>query len=173
YIDSLWLDEKVLSDILRFANSGFPVCLKKNPSQAGVNKTRSFKKKLTGLISLPNVSSEFHTVFKQDPIIALDDESVSHGHIDFWCRVDGDSLLIFFANPKSSKITYPMPYGGSFTTETVSIPVEINFGKIAIATTLTFEPYQSILLEISPDGSVVNHTIEFTPKTPVTDLTRN
>jgi hypothetical protein len=80
--------------------------------------------------------------------------------------VDGDRHYFFFAHPKSSEVTYPMEYGQSYMTETISYSVVVNIKGMEIPVNLVFKPYQSILVEITESGETKFHDIEFEPSTP-------
>jgi hypothetical protein len=159
-VDVEWLDEESLTEILRLAHRGLPICLKRKPSQPGKMKTESFEQKLEKLAAFPNVADRLDAMKFRLPLVA--GQTIP----DFWCRVEGDTHIIFFANPKSKGLRYPMSYGQSRSDETMSIPVEINTGRKTVRTTLVFEPYQSVLLEISGDGRVTAQDIRYEPKRP-------
>ena len=83
-----------------------------------------------------------------------------------WCRKDGETLYVFFPNPKADRIKFPMGYGQSFETETKRAQVNLNFGVKSYMLDLTFEPYQSLLYKIEK-GKIEKIDIGFVPKTPV------
>ena len=163
YVNSKWLDETVLDDLLRLALAGLPTCLKQMPRQPGKMKSESYGGKLAKLIDLPNVSGDFGKLRIGEPLLK------GNRIPEYWSRVDGESLIFFFANPKSKGLKYPMSYGQSFCEETIQIPIEINSGARREKVELVFEPYQSVLFEIGPEGSIRFHDIKFMPKTPITE----
>jgi len=161
YLDVDWLDEDVLDDLLRLAHEGLPICLKRRPRQPGREKTGSFEAKLAELMSLPSVTAGLGSIPCGPPIVSGDPMP------EYWCRADGDRHFIFFANPLSREATYPMRYGQSLSTDTVTVPVRISLSdKCVVTVDLVFEPYQSILMEIEPDGKVRRHDITFAPRPP-------
>lgn len=147
YINVEWLDEESLNDILRLAQKGLPLCVVRKPSQPGRVKTDSYFDKLGRLFSLSSVSSDLSSALNFPPVVTGDSTP------DFWCRTDADSLIIFFANPSSKDLRYPLSYGQSESSVTTTIPVEVNFAGKSMKRDLTFEPNQSLLLEIHKSGS--------------------
>jgi hypothetical protein len=84
---------------------------------------------------------------------------------DHWCRVDRESLYIYFQNPKADNIKFPLEYGESLETENKVIKLTIQYeGKIYVLD-LVFEPYQSLLYKIK-NGNIEQIDIEFIPETP-------
>ncbi|MBI4712441.1 MAG: hypothetical protein HY762_03940, partial [Planctomycetes bacterium] len=113
------------------------------------------------LLALPNVSSSFKKIAVNPPL-------VQGNHLpDFWCRVSGRDYYIFLANPKSQNLTYPLKYGQSYNTKTFRIPVRIWHAGKSKPLTLEFEPYQSILLKVSPGPRIKQIDIKFIPEIPV------
>jgi hypothetical protein len=83
-----------------------------------------------------------------------------------WCRIDNDVLYIYFPNPKSDRLKFPLSYGQSLNSETKNIDIKINHDKKTYKVTLKFEPYQSLLYKIEK-GKIEQIDIKFIPKTPV------
>jgi hypothetical protein len=162
YIDVEWLDLQALRRILVLARDGLPVCLKREPSQPGRVKHPDFDEVLAELISLPNVSDDFARVAVNPPLVEGEDLP------EFFCRVVGDELLIFFAHPLSKSVSYPLRYGQSFCETSSELPVKLNFKGRSVEVTLTFEPCQSLLLRLGPGMNPAFEDIRFTPRTPQT-----
>jgi hypothetical protein len=168
YVTVEHLDAELLGVILGLARQGLPVCLKQQPVQAGRVKSEAFARDLAALNALPSVSPDFARVAPGKPL--MEGEELP----DFWCRVDGDRYRIFFANPLTKGVTYPLRYGQSFAEHDLQVPVKINMDSASVATTLVFKPYQSLLVEVDSRGKLRRQDIEFKPKPPrsaVTDQT--
>jgi hypothetical protein len=161
YLDVHYLDMETLEIIYNLAKKGLPVFIKNQPDQAGYLKSVDFEKTLQQLLALPNATHVLSEVLPSVPLVKGNDLP------EFWCRTDGKSAFIFFANPLAKGLKYPLSYGQSLQTEDIFTEVEINFGGRAFHVQLRFEPYQSILLKIDPDGSYDFMDIGFVPKTPV------
>jgi len=160
YVDVEWLDREALSHILRLAQQGLPIFMKRKPVQPGFIKNESYEKDLRRLFNIKNVKT---TLQKQIARLLL----VEGGDIpEFWCRVDGDDAFIFFAHPKTKEITYPMRYGYSYCTETRELTMAVNFSGKKIEFKLVFEPYQSILVRIDKAGNLDFEDIYFKPEIP-------
>ena len=109
---------------------------------------------------MKNVKREFNLITKNKPLVA--GENIP----GFWCRINGNSAKIFFANPRSKKLTYPVSYGQSFQDKVISRKIIINFKNKSYPVTLNFEPYQSIMITINEKGKLTFDDIKFIPKIP-------
>jgi len=86
---------------------------------------------------------------------------------DFRCRQTTEGLYIFFANPKSKNLKFPLEYGQSFSDKNEKCDIVISIEDFEIPVTLSFEPYQSILLKVDNSGNVSYEDISFIPETPL------
>ena len=159
YVDAKNLDMETIKTIYKLAKDGLPVCLKQLPKQSGYVKSQEFETILGKIKSLPNVVNEF-TSLRLNHLITGDYVS------DYWCRTDGKSLVMFFANPKAEGLVYPVAYGQSYQENTITKKVNINFKGKNVPVELKFEPYQSIILLIDEKGNTKFEVIKFVPKKP-------
>jgi len=162
YVYVNWLDREALVEILRLAKKGLPICLINQPKEPGKIKHPDYNKMVDALMKLKNVSSDFPKTAVNPPLI------IGEHLPDYWCRVDGDEMYIFFAHPRAQNLTYPMPYGHSHTKEAIKKTIAINIGDSFKYTDLVFAPYKSILLHITKKGEIKNIDIKFVPQTPRT-----
>ena len=162
YIDVDYMDIRALERVVSLAKQGLPVCLKKAPSQPGKNKSPQFLELIAKLVKLPNVSSHFEDIVQHPPLIT--GEFIP----EYWCRVlkDGTKRL-FLAQSKSKELKYPVYSGQSMMEDSEFINISISNDGIQIDTRLEFKPYQSLLLELRPGGSLSQKDIYFVPKDPV------
>ena len=86
--------------------------------------------------------------------------------VDYWCRETSDALYVFFANPRSRNLKFPLEYGQSRNEQKENLTVTVNFRGRTIPVALEFDPYQSLLLKID-NGKASFIDIRFTPKAPV------
>ena len=157
YIDVEWLDEEALDEILRLASCGLPVFIKRFPKNPGFRAKSQYDRKVYELVSLDNVTD----FIRSDPVVEGDNIP------EFWLRVTDDDAMIFFANPKSKELRYPMKYGQSFCEETEEVMVKINlFGK-KIQKVLIFLPYRSICLNLFKDAKISYTEKDFVPSIPL------
>jgi len=158
YINVKWIDKEALSQILRLAKQGLPVCLKHRPKKPGLVKALTYNKTVSELMLLENVSSDFSKISVNPPLVK------GQKLPDFWCRTSGKDYHIFFAHPMSKDLHYPLAYGHSFTNKKIkrSVAIRINHGYKKAC--LIFNPYQSILLKISGNGSIKPTDISFLPR---------
>jgi len=160
YIDVEYIDYNYLKAIYGIAKKGFPVCIKRKPIEPGFMKHNDYNAIVENLYRLPNVSPDFIKVNKSKPLIT--GEMIP----GYWCRKTNDAYYIFFANPKSANLKYPLSYGQSKTSETVERKIKINYSGQVFDVKLKFKPYQSLLFKVSNDG-VENLDIKFNPMEPV------
>ena len=138
YVDVEYLDYASLRSIVRLAREGLPVVLARRPEEPGVNKHSDYAALLA---QLPSVE-----VLPGRPLIEGEDIP------DFWCREDGDTLFLFFANPLSENVSYPMEYGYALRDTGSRRDIVINHHGRSEAYILDFRPGESILLEVFPKG---------------------
>ncbi|MBC8435927.1 MAG: hypothetical protein H8D88_00025 [Bacteroidetes bacterium] len=162
YIDVEYMEFESLRWIFLLAQNGLPVCLKRDPVEPGTILSPQYLQGLEALKSLPNVSTNLQEIITEPALITGDDLP------EFWCRKTPDALYIFFANPKTMDLAFPLQYGQSFSEETVQRVVTINYQGLSVKTTLTFEPYQSLLIKVNSSGEIEPVNINFTPSPPVT-----
>jgi hypothetical protein len=156
YIDVEYVDLKNLAEILRLANEGVQICLKRKPIQPGKQKSPGYKKMAEELFLLPNVSTKFSDILIEKPLIE------GSNLPDFWCRQFTDELIIFFAHPHSKGLTYPMNYGHSLKQEKFSSDIRINLSNVSVLYHLEIEPFQSKLIRINKfTGSTIEENTHF------------
>lgn len=162
YIDVKYLDIRALKRILFFAQSGFPVCLKRDPIQPGFNKSLEFIKMLTQLQNLHNVSSDFEQIWNSKPLLSGDQLP------EYWARVSvqGDTYL-FLAQPKSKSLMYPIYSGQSFANNCEKRKLNICVNGIQKKYKVKFRPYESVILKISEDGEISQVKIDYLPNDPI------
>jgi hypothetical protein len=161
YADVKYMDIRSLKAILKFAKEGLPVYLKQIPEEPGLNKTvPEYKYLCFELMTYDNVKiyEEFNNII---PLIS------GKNLPDFRCRQTGEGLYIFFANPKSKGLKFPLEYGQSYCNKNEACDIVISTGDFNIPVTLNFEPYQSILLKLDNSGKISFEDICFTPKEPL------
>ena len=71
---------------------------------------------------------------------------------DFWVREEGDTYYIFFANPLTQNISYPLDYCYAFTDKGSVRDIVVNHHGKSERCTLRFHPMESILLEVTKRG---------------------
>ncbi len=159
YLNTEFLDIEALQSIRTLAKSGLKIILKQIPKEPGFKKNnQEYFKLIRELTSLKNVQSEISDINK-----------LVTGNIDFdyWCRETEKGLTIFFANPKSEGLKFPIEYGQSLTDEKQIREVIITYKNKSYPVTLEFSPYQSLLIHIPEDGQPYFEDISFIPETPV------
>ncbi len=158
YVDVKYLDFKALKKISSLAESGLKIILKAEPKEPGAVLHADYSLLAEKLKKSKNVTS----VIPQNLTPFISGNKVTR----HWCRKDGETLYVFFPNPKADRIKFPMGYGQSLETETKHALVNLNFGAKSYELNLTFEPYQSLLYKIEK-GKIEKIEIGFVPKTPV------
>ena len=161
YIDVEFLDLAALRRIVQLAVSGLPVVLKRLPRQPGRNASLLYPGLLRKLLSLTCVKRSMPSTSDVEPLV--EGERLP----DFWCKRDSEGYSIFFANPASRRLTFPIGYGQGLDQTTDSIGVTLHIDGESIPLMLEFKPYQSLLVRIDLDHRITFPDIWFMPKTPV------
>ena len=156
YIDVEYMDKRALLEVLRLAMSGFPICMVRNPKEPGRMKHNDYAEILQMIRARSNVSNDI-SIIKDKPLI--EGENLP----DFWCRKDGGTYYVFFANPMTQTISYPLPYCYAFTDKGSERHIIVNHHGRSEQYTLQFEPMQSILLKINRLG-IKQIDIKYVPK---------
>ncbi len=163
YVDVNFMDKEALKTILKLAKEGLPVCLKRTPEEPGFKKDEDYEALVDKLRQMPGVSNTFAGCIKVLPLIQGENLP------EFWCRTDGTTSIIFFANPGSKDLAYPITYGQSLQDSAIIQKVVINFNGKSTPVVLKFETYQSLLLVIDESGNMKFEDVTFTPKRPETE----
>jgi hypothetical protein len=158
YMNSEYLDYKVLKRLNQLARQGLTIILKKEPKEPGAVTHRDYAELVEKLKKSKNVIN--HLPSDITPFISGD---IIPNH---WCRKDGKTLYAFFPNPKSNRLKFPLEYGQSLETETKTRQIKINYNGDVYDLTLEFKPYQSLLYKIE-NGKIEQIDITFVPETPV------
>jgi hypothetical protein len=158
YLDAEYVSYSSLQRIAELAGEGLPVIIKKIPKEPGTIKHPEYPELLEKMSKSKRISSGI--TGSLTPFIS------SNSVPKHWCRIDGDSLYIFFPNPESDWLKFPLEYGQSFSTDTIQKKVTIQYLGKQISLDLRFEPYQSLLFKIV-SGEAQEIDISFIPKTPV------
>ncbi len=148
----------MLKRLLELAGDGLKIIMKKKPEEPGAILHPDYLKMVETLGNSENVSSDIPPNLK--PFLT-GSEIPCH-----WCREDKETLYIFFPDPKSDRIKFPLEYGQSLNNQTSSTRITVNWQGQEIPLTLKFEPYQSLLYKIE-NGKAEQIDIKFIPKTPV------
>ena len=158
YIKAEYIDYKSIKQILKLAKAGLTIILKNDPKEPGAISHPDYINLVEQLKELKNVTTQIPKNFT--PFIT---GSKVPRH---WCRIDGESLYIFFPNPKADRIKFPLEYGQALETETKTMPVKLNYAYKKFNLELNFEPYQSLMYKIEK-GKIEKINIKFVPKTPI------
>jgi hypothetical protein len=158
YVDAQYLEYRVVRRLSELAGMGFRIILKKDPVEPGTllhsdypHIVNDLRKSKSVSVRLPENLAPFIT------------GSIIPRH---WCRKDGNALYIFFADPNSDMLKFPIGYGQSVERETQKASVKVSYLGKTFTAELAFEPYQSLLFRIN-EGKIEKLDISFVPKEPV------
>ena len=156
YIDVEYMEQDALAEVLRLAKEGLPVCMVRDPKEPGRVKHSDYNETVKQIRALPNVSRDA-SIINAKPLIEGDNLP------DFWCRKDGNAYYVFFANPMTQTISYPLSYCYAFTDKGTTRHITVNHHGKSEHYTLEFNPMQSLMLKIDRRGI---HPIDlgFTPQ---------
>lgn len=156
YVDAKYVEYNVVKQLLKLSKEGFPIILKQKPSEPGINKHKDYNDLVLEILDHENVYSS----------VPKDFNSLISGEFipPYWCRKEGKDLIIFFANPDSEGLKFPVEYGQSYNNKTKSINIEVNYEGDIFPLKLEFKPYQSLLYRIG--NSIEKIDISFVPEEP-------
>jgi hypothetical protein len=157
YLNADYMDYRTVKRITELAAAGLTIILKKDPLQPGAVQRDDYSKLIRQIRNSKNVS--YAIPASLTPFIT--GTSVPR----HWCRRDGETIYIFFPDPKADRIKFPLEYGQSLETETRQMQVSVHDKGKSYNLSLTFKPYQSLLYKIE-DGKIDNINIDFMPKVP-------
>jgi hypothetical protein len=158
YVDAKYLDTKVVERLYELAKEGLKIILKQKPENPSAKQSgKHYHVKLELLESHKNVISELPTNIV--PFIKGNNIPIH------WGRKDVNTLYIFFPNPKSKRLKFPLEYGQALNTKTEIFDIIINYEGMIYNQKLVFEPYQSLLYKLE-NGKLEPIDITFIPKTP-------
>ena len=156
YVDCAWIDLEAIVEIRRLAEAGLPIVLRQRPAQPGRNKDELFYGHLKALDSLSNVVPHLSDL-SLSPLVAGPELPW------YWARQDSRELFIFFANPATKEIRFPMRLGQALTLHTFEAQVVVHYSGHRIPCGLRFQPWQSLLLRFDQNGSFEQIDIAYTP----------
>jgi hypothetical protein len=155
-IDVDWLDGDALAEIVRLAQAGLRVVLGRTPQSPGRHARADYQTLLDVLQACQTVSRRLDHA-GVTPLVTSDDLP------PFWSRKSAQALYLFFAHPKVRELRYPMRYGQSLCRERVIQRVSVDSAGLSHAFDLVFEPYQSLLVRVSPTDGVQFMDIFYQP----------
>ncbi|MFN8280431.1 MAG: glycosyl hydrolase [Saprospiraceae bacterium] len=162
YIDVQYMDIRALKRLCALAKEGLKICLKRSPRQPGFIKSKDYSALLHLLKSYTNVSEQFSQIIDHPPLIKADSLP------EYWCRVTSNGTkYLFLAQWPSKNLEYPVYSGQSFASRTQKVSFQIYSNGRTMNVPVEFQPYQSVMLKISPKGNVEFVDIHFRPKDPV------
>jgi len=160
YVDVEWLDASALRDILRLGKQRLPVVLRRPPVEPGRVKHEQYESDLRELLSLANVRTD--TPQSAAPLLS---SSLPPSLPEYWCRVDSDEHILFFAHPASRNVHYPLRYGQSREAQATSLKLKLMGQDV----TLDFPAYGSLIVRVSKSGKVRVVTPDYVPPAPRAD----
>ncbi len=157
FIDAVYLERDVLATLSDLAEQGLKIHLTATPVEPGRIRSRDYELLLSAFLSMPCVRVDGDAVPDHPPLVEGTDLP------EFRARAEGDTLWIFFANPLTRLVRYPLPYGISRTARGETMRIRVNHAGRSTDLTLSFEPGQSLLLEIDGNGAARFHDIGYDP----------
>jgi hypothetical protein len=162
YIDVNYLDIRALKKVLQLAKQGLRVCIKQLPIQPGKSKSQEFSTMLGQLLALSNVSENFTKLIDHPALIQGDSLP------EYWCRTTNDGTkYLFLAQWASKNLQYPVYSGQSLVSESKTMEFGLYVNGKSQKIKVEFKPYQSVMLEIAPNGKINFMDISFLPKIPI------
>jgi hypothetical protein len=157
YIDVEFLDYKTLDRVVQLAGKGLRIILKRDPAEPGTIRHEDYPSLIRQLQNMDNISIDLPS--ELNPFIRGADIP------RHWCRMDGETLYVFFPNPKSDHLKFPLEYGQSLESESREMDLALDWLGKNVDLCLVFRPYQSLLYKIEY-GKAEPIDIEFIPVNP-------
>jgi hypothetical protein len=158
YFNSKYLDYKVIKLLSELTDHGLKVVLRQIPSEPGTVRHSDYDSIVERIkASRPRIGDLPENF---SPFLSGTDLP------RHWVRKEGKTIYVFFPNPKSDRLKFPLSYGQSFETADKMMNVILNLEGIKYPLELRFRPYQSLLYRIE-NGKAEAVDIEFDPKIPV------
>lgn len=159
YIDSKYVDYKVIKRVYELARQGLRVILRQQPEEPGFVKHEDYMLLVDAIKAVAD--SDISSLSTElSPFI---DGAEIPAH---WCRNDGDTLYVFFPHRNSRNLEFPIQYGQSLDNESYSLRVKLSYEGQSYQINLNFKPYQSLLYKLH-EGVAEEIDIEFVPEAPV------
>jgi hypothetical protein len=158
FVDAKYLDYKVIKRLIQLADEGLNIVMKKLPKNPSAVFYKDYDKEVLKLFQSKSLMGFMRPEI--NPLIS-GNEIPRH-----WCRIDNDVLYIYFPNPKSDRLKFPLSYGQSLNSDTKFIDIKINYEKKTYKVTLKFEPYQSLLYKIEKE-KIEQIDIKYVPNKPI------
>ncbi len=150
HVDSEYIDSDTLRDILRLAEAGVHVVLKREAREPGTKRDPQFAELVARLGASPGCCNSFGGLRGLAPILSSPDEpgKPKVGLPPFWVRRDGDEFILFIAHPASRGVGYPLRW--AYAEEAVAMEMEckINLGGTSFRRKLSFDRAGSLLFHI-------------------------
>jgi len=127
YCDSEWMSYNSVCKLEELVKSGAPVIFNRWPKEPGYVQHDDYLNSL-GVIQ----RAMFHTLDDVRPLVS------SPVPIDFWCRMDGDTMICLFCHPQVRNLGYPLPYRFADSVEPTSLEVTVHADGIQIPLLLEF-----------------------------------
>jgi len=162
HIAATYVESDALDAILRLARAGLPVALVRDPREPGHVPSGDYAERVAALRSLPNVDRSFLRIAPRPPLVKPLDDGPP---LEYWCRREGDTYTLFFANPTAYALTFPLDYERALTSVREKRSIVLHVSGVEHAFELDFLPGQSILLEVDAAG-VRELGAEFVPLGP-------
>ena len=145
FVDVNYLDGDALYEIHRLAELGLRIVMPRCPAPPG-NATRSdYTELLDSLCRLPTVVKSISSLTISPIVEGLDLPA-------FWPRRTQECLYLFFANPATRNVHYPITFRQSYNHPAATRTLRIHAFEKTHRVTLSFAPHQSLLLRISKNN---------------------
>ena len=153
YCDVEYMEMSALKEIIRLAEAGLPVIMGRMPKEPGKVTHEEYN----------DLLAQFSAINTSHSSLPVPNFIEGENLPDFWIRKDNETYYVFFANPMTQTIEYPLDYCYAFTDPGSTCDIIINHHGKSEPFTLNFKPTESLLLMIEPTG-IQQIDLGFTPK---------
>ncbi|MBL0174040.1 MAG: hypothetical protein IPP94_02040 [Ignavibacteria bacterium] len=157
-VDAQYLAPAALRAMIGLASRGARIVLRRDTRCPGRFAETAYASLLRKLRSFPTVANTMSALTLPMPLLTGEDIP------EYWARASQTGISIFFANPASRTVKYPMPYDGAGALPAVERVVRVHAAGRSQKVTLRFENNQSLLLEVGTDGTLRFVDIAYAPE---------
>ncbi len=145
YCDARWMQLEYLKKICALFKEGAPIIFKQLPKECGFIKHAEYETLLEGIKSCPQKNLDMFA-----PVLS------SEIPLDFWCRRDDETYLLFISHPKMRKLRYPLPLDYHQQIQPVVVSAEFHSREKSYRLELSFQKSRSLMCIIRNDLGIVD-----------------
>lgn len=146
YVDAQWMTWENLQHVHRLARDGGRIIMQRCPREPGHRTHDQYEAVASSLMTLT-----------QD--CTLPPSMIEAARpLEFWCRKDGSTYILFFAHPGTQGMRYPLEYQFYQKLPEVTVPVILNLDGFQKEVSLPFKAAGSVLITFDSSTDILEVT---------------